>query len=68
MKDVHHLKPLALFFYIAKVLYKTVGKLKKRPFFSNVQLNTIKKLFSMSEKSQCEIWQYEFSCQKNGLL
>ena len=34
MKDVHHLKPLALFFYIAKFLYKSVGKLKKRPFFS----------------------------------
>ena len=34
MKDVHHLKPLALFFYIAKFLYKSVDKLKIRPFFS----------------------------------
>ena len=32
MKDLHHLKPLALFFYKAKVLYKTVGKLRKCSF------------------------------------
>ena len=43
MKDVNHLKPLELFFYIAKFLYKSVGKLKKRPFFSRKKRGSLLK-------------------------
>ena len=49
MKDVHHLKPLALFFYIAKFLYKSVGKLKKRPSFLKKKGEPYLKIFFLND-------------------